>query len=146
MNILIVCLGNICRSPMAEYIFKSKAEKKAINIKVESAGLTAAAGSQAHAATQALLLEDRIDCSSHRARQVSEEMIINANLILVMDTKQKHIIQHHFPSSCGKTYLLGEWNHGEEVPDPINKPKIAFVNMKELVESSIDSWLVKLME
>jgi protein-tyrosine-phosphatase len=84
MNILFVCTGNTCRSPMAEGLFKDMLKKNNIdNIRVSSAGISVFPGEQANEKAIKALKEKGIDIRSHRARQAIEE-IDKADLIWAM--------------------------------------------------------------
>ena len=70
MKILMVCLGNICRSPLAEGILKDKAEKAGLNWKIESAGTNGFHNGEApHPLSQKVALTRGIDISNQRSRQ-----------------------------------------------------------------------------
>jgi protein-tyrosine phosphatase len=87
-NILVVCVGNICRSPMAEYFLKTNCP----NQHIESAGLSAMVGH--HADEKAIHCMDQfhIDMRPHIAKQINASLIKQADLILVMSTNQaQHI-------------------------------------------------------
>ena len=144
MNILMVCVGNICRSPMAEYSLKyllSSADKKH---NISSAGLNALVGYPAHEMTRKLLLNKKIDCSAHKARQLSSDIVISSDLVIVMESSHKYYIENNFTSSCGKVFLLGEWGGCFEVPDPFNKSLDFFIETQRLIEKGLQFWLKKL--
>src|SRR5690554_1830779 len=82
-RILMVCVGNICRSPTAEYLLRHKLPGSATQVK--SAGLGALAGKPADPTAQAILEEQGVDMSAHVARQISTGMANDADLILVME-------------------------------------------------------------
>ena len=90
-NILVVCVGNICRSPMAEALLKS-ALREQEGFKVESAGLGALVGYPAAEDTVALMDEMGIDITAHRARQIHPDMVAEADLVLVMESGHKRAI------------------------------------------------------
>lgn len=92
-NILVVCIGNICRSPMAEYFLKQKYPQ----LNVESAGISGLIGHQADEKAQLCMQRLGIDMQSHIARKLNAEHIKKADLILVMSqNQQKHIEQTYF--------------------------------------------------
>ena len=83
MNVLMVCLGNICRSPMAEYLLRDAASKKGMTLRVESAGINAEVGNPATREARQVMEERGIDAEAHVARQLTEEMLRSADLVLV---------------------------------------------------------------
>lgn len=137
----MVCVGNICRSPMAEVILKHRVQSNLVE--VSSAGLAAVVGSPADPTVHEILLEQGISCESHRARQLTSAMLHEADLILVMEEKHKKQIQCTNPNVCGKVHLLGKWDN-VEVPDPYRKSKEAFKDVYELIIRGIDQWQTKL--
>ena len=88
-NILIVCVGNICRSPAAEALLANKLEGKGLTI--SSAGIGALVGNPMDKTAHEVLNDHGVEHTAHRARQVDSEMLHRADLILVME--QSHI-QH----------------------------------------------------
>lgn len=141
-HILVVCTGNICRSPMAQGLL-SRALQTGYAVQVASAGLNALVGQPADAAAQALMEEAGIDISAHRARQLEPEAIRAADLILVMDRQAKQRIEAMEPSARGKVYRLGEWQ-GVDIPDPYRQPPEVFQGSFELIRRSVDDWAAKL--
>ena len=107
-NVLVVCVGNICRSPMAQAMLQHALQDKT-DVAVESAGLGALAGHPASEHSVALMKERGIDISGHRARQLTPEMIAGSDLILVMEQGHRRAIDSVEPAARGKIYRLGEW-------------------------------------
>jgi protein-tyrosine-phosphatase len=90
--VVFVCTGNICRSIMAEALLRHLWSDKgthSLDLDVSSAGLHACTGSRATDKVLFLLGEEGIDVSSHRARQLTPEMIAEADLILTMTRAHK---------------------------------------------------------
>lgn len=142
-KILIVCVGNICRSPMCEAILKHRVQMAKLPVSISSAGIAALEGKPADPIVQELLLEQEIDCSSHRARQLTLPMLLEAELVLVMEQGHRKEIEYKFPNVCGKVHRLGKW--GEfDVPDPYKKSKQIFKETYELIMQGIDQWQARL--
>ena len=126
-NILMVCIGNICRSPSAEYLLKHKLAHKP-NITIHSAGLGA-------------LVDKPIDPSAGQLRQLTTDMLLKADLILVME--QRHIkgVTDLAQQVSGKTFLLGKWSQNQAVPDPYRKSMEAFEHVYGQIDQFTDDWL-----
>ncbi|WOH38991.1 hypothetical protein RI844_07155 [Thalassotalea fonticola] len=139
-KILTVCIGNICRSPSAERILKAKLPTKAIT----SAGLGALVGHGVEEHAAQILAEHNYDDKEHQARQVSNQMIIDADLILVMEKKHQQSLMNKYPAASGKIMLLGKWNNEEEIPDPYKKSIDAFQQSFKQIEHNCQRWADKL--
>ncbi len=124
-NILIVCTGNTCRSPMAEGILKHLLKSKDIdNIAVSSAGT---AGLENYPATENAVEAAKIwdiDISGHRSRGVNRQIVDSADLILGMSTNHVDYVLNLSPEAKNKTYLFKGFPQPyspaqESVRDPI---------------------------
>ena len=143
-NILIVCIGNICRSPMAEGFLKQAltASGKG-DCLVNSAGLGALIGHPPDKKACQLMMKKDIDISGHRACQLNKDMIRKADLILVMESSHKSAIEEFEPCAKGKVFRLGNWGD-YDIPDPYQQNLPAFVISFNLIERGISEWLKKL--
>jgi len=142
-NILIVCVGNICRSPMAEALLKSTLSTKPNVYQVSSAGIGALVGHPADNKAKQLMIEKGIDISGHRADQLNEDMIRKADIILVMESAHKQAIEAKQPSAKGKVFRLGEWGDFD-IPDPYQRDSIIFESVLRLIDLGVNQWLKKL--
>ena len=137
-SVLVVCAGNICRSPTAEYVLKSKLQGK--NIAVSSAGLTALEGKPADAMAQKLTQEQGIDMSPHTGRQISSTLVMQNSVILVMEKRHLDDLCSRYPQARGKTFLLGKWIGDKEIPDPYRQSEEAFKHVYDLIDSACSAW------
>ncbi|MCO7188738.1 MULTISPECIES: low molecular weight protein-tyrosine-phosphatase [unclassified Pseudoalteromonas] len=137
-NILIVCAGNICRSPTAEYVLRDKVEGK--NINVSSAGLTAMEGHKADQNALLIAQTHGIDMSGHKGRQLDSNLIVHNDVILVMEHRHVSDLCSRYPEARGKTFLLGKWLDDKEIPDPYRQSKEAFEYVYELIDSACSAW------
>lgn len=135
-RILVVCIGNICRSPMAEAMLKHALPA----CTVSSAGLGALVGHQAEPLARKLMKARGFDISKHRARQLEPWMVGAADLVLVMDKDQKRHIEDDFPVAKGKVFRLGEPNR-IDIADPYQQDIAAFQHAAELIAQNISLWV-----
>ena len=137
---MVVCIGNICRSPIGEALLKEQHP----HLNIFSSGLGALVGKPADPLSVELMAEKGIDISEHRAQQINTVLVGSADLILTME--QSHIDRLHsqYPESRGKVYLIGKWIENQEVPDPYKKDKAAFSHALELIEAGLEAWKNKL--
>ena len=131
-------MGNICRSPTAEYLLRQRVGARAVE--VGSAGLGAMVGEPMDPIALALLGEDGIDGSMHQARQLTPFMLHQADLVLGMEKNHVDAMIQLAPEARGKVYLLDKWLHGGDVPDPYRQGRAAFEHVHRMITGAIDSW------
>jgi protein-tyrosine phosphatase len=140
-SILVVCEGNICRSPMAQGLMAAALPQA----EVHSAGLNALSGMPADETAVQLLQARGIDIRSHRALQITRELCSHSELILVMSTQQRHTIEEKYPFACGRTFRLGEFGK-LDVPDPYRQPIWAFQESLQLIDQGVRDWLQRIRQ
>lgn len=116
-SILFVCLGNICRSPLAEAIAKNEAKKRDLDIFIESAGTGSwHIGETPCENSQIVAKNNGLDISNYRARQVIKSDFKKFDLIIGLDSSNVSNLKN---LGCETPYLLGTFGHNnEDVPDP----------------------------
>lgn len=134
----MVCLGNICRSPLAEGILKSKLNA---NFEVDSAGTAAYhVGNPPDQRSIAVAQQFGIDISQQRARQFKKDDFNNFDLIFVMDQNNYNdVVELATPAQRRKVHLLRKNN---EVPDPYYGDASAFEAVFHLIDTACET-LVK---
>ncbi len=135
-NILVLCIGNICRSPMAEGLFKSALPGKTIR----SAGIGALIGKPADPSALQLMTEQDIDISAHRAQQISTSLVTQSELILVMDLEQKRYVEAQYVGARGKVFRLGEGQQ-MDIPDPYREGMESFRLAYRLIDDGVKFWV-----
>lgn len=137
-RVLAVCIGNVCRSPIAEFVLRERLANPEIII--ESAGIAAVDGARIDPRALAVLDRHGIDADAHVARRLHPSMIDAADLVLVMERDHLEYLRSRIPSSAGKTFLLGKWQGGFEIPDPFGKPKESFDHVYRMVDLAARRW------
>jgi protein-tyrosine phosphatase len=138
-NILVLCIGNICRSPMAEGILRQSLPDR----NVYSAGIGALIGKPADPLSVQLMAEQGIDISLHRAQQISASLVAQAELILVMDQEQKNYVEAQYVGVRGKVFRLGEAAKFD-VPDPYREGIESFRAAYRLIDEGVKVWVDQL--
>src|SRR5918995_246756 len=108
-QILFVCTANVCRSPMAESIFNALAEEGGLPYRAASAGVAALEGEDITPNARAALEEVGIYTREHRARQVGEAMLGEADLVLAMGPQHVATIRRRFEGLTQRVFPLPEY-------------------------------------
>jgi protein-tyrosine phosphatase len=138
-RILVVCIGNICRSPMAEGLLKRALPDRQIS----SAGLAALTGYGADQIAVQIMAEQGIDIGAHRARTVTDALVRESDLILVMDSQQQQQIATEYPHTRGKVFRLGE-TAKQDIPDPYRQSAEMFRSSFDLIASGSGAWVKRI--
>jgi protein-tyrosine phosphatase len=138
-NVLVICEGNICRSPMAEGLLRDQFPTLA----VRSAGLGALVGHPADETAVGLLEHMGVDISKHRAVQVNRQICMGADLVLVMEQQQRRRLELLYPQVRGRVRKLGEYID-RDIPDPYRQPVSVFREALALIEEGLQEWSARL--
>lgn len=150
-RILFVCLGNICRSPAAEGIFRAKAEARGLKLEFDSAGTGGwHAGEAPDARMQKTVLSRGIDIGNLRARKFSVDDFDHFDLIYTMDTDNlKNVLKlARNNADRGKVKMLLNESFPESnksVPDPYFGGQRGFDEVCDLIEHAADNVLKRVV-
>ena len=139
-SILVVCTGNICRSPIGERLLQKLLPNKIIS----SAGVQALQDHSADENATRIAAIHNLSLEGHYGKQFTSSLARQFDLILAMDKSHIEQISHISPESRGKTMLYGHWIGQKEIPDPYRKSAEAFASVYDLIEKSGQHWAKKL--
>lgn len=143
-SFLLICTGNICRSPMAEGFWRAGLAEQGGEYRVASAGIAALVGYPADPQAVIMMQDSGHDISGHRARQLTWQMARDYELILVMEKRQQQWIESRMPVLRGRVRQLGHWAGGEII-DPYRGAAPVFRQVRERIRQATDAWLARLV-
>ena len=149
MNILFVCTGNTCRSPMAEVILKDLLMEAGLDgIKVKSAGIAAYPGQKANPQANRIMEEQGIQLEGHRTSQVNAELLNQADLILTMTEGHKIAVQSGAPTVWNKIYTLKEYAGmlNKDIPDPFGRSDEEYRKTADEIRNALKKVIAKLKQ
>lgn len=139
---LIVCSGNVCRSPLATVMLASLVTES----EVRSAGTltkkSELVGAKADDTIQSIAKELGFDLSGHLAKQLTVEDCQWSDIILVMEPEHIGKVSEVCPHSRGKTFLLGQWGEGT-INDPFQRSELEYRAAMIQIKSACESWRKK---
>ncbi|HZT23484.1 MAG TPA: ribose 5-phosphate isomerase B [Verrucomicrobiae bacterium] len=148
-TILFICTGNVCRSPMAEALFRRAVNGRG-EFRVLSAGLGAVDGQPPTPHSVAAMRELGVDISQQRSRALTAELVRQADYIFGMTHAHVDTISLLYPAAAEKTFLLREFDntlddYEKDITDPIGSPYETYVACRDQIEQGIAA-LLKFME
>lgn len=142
-NILFVCTGNSCRSPMAAGLLRKMVKEKGKEglFQISSAGIAGLPGTGATKEAVEVMAEIEVDISRHRSSRLTDEMLKKADLILIMEEAHRDVILLRMPEAAKKVFLLDGYDNpkpGREIPDPIGKRGTEYRYVRKLISESVE--------
>lgn len=141
MNILFVCTGNTCRSPMAEGLFNNYFKQSKLN-NASSAGISVISGSKVSKNSVETLKAYDIDISCHIPRQLTEDMLKEYDLVITMSRSHKDFIISFWPKYSDKIHSFSEYADSEDIFDPYG----CDLDVYKLCASQINNGITNLIE
>ncbi|MBF2748630.1 protein tyrosine phosphatase [Enterobacter bugandensis] len=141
-SILVVCTGNICRSPIGERLLRQQLP----DAQVSSAGIIGLEGRPADATAKAVALRHGVSLEGHVARKVTRFLLQKSDLILVMEPEHLRFIASVAPENRGKSLLFGQWLETKDIPDPYRKSREAFEYVFEQLGKASQEWARRLRQ
>ena len=134
-SVLVVCMGNICRSPVGEMLLRQYCP----HLTVGSAGIAAVVGHDISALSRDVAVEKQLQIPSHQAKQLTSSLCHGWDLLLVMEKKHLELVSRIAPEARGKTLLFGHWS-GRDIPDPYRKDRSFFLKVHQMLDDAASDW------
>ncbi len=140
-RVLVVCVGNICRSPLGERLLQ-----KALpgGISVASAGIGALVGQPADDTAREVASDKGVSLDGHVARQFTPEMGAEQDLILVMEPGHRRQILREAPQLQGRVMLFDQWTGAIGIADPYKRPRAFHEATFDEVHRAAHAWADRL--
>jgi len=142
--VLVICAGNLCRSPFAAAYLARRFAEEGIEREVFSRGLLALPGrkppKEAIEAAQAF----GVDLRGHVSQPLLAPDLDRAAIVWVMERRQRRHLAKMRPAHLGKVFLLSEPCGGGDIPDPMGKPRAVFDAVYRQIADCIERWLPQL--
>lgn len=148
-NILVLCKGNICRSPFADLYLRQAARNHGLDLEISSAGLDAEAGIAAYPMAKTISPHFNVNLDDHRTSAMSQGLVDEADIILVMEPDHVRQIATRFPGAERKTFLLGafiERRPMTEIKDPYGADASHFERCYTILVDACDGFLRQLQK
>ena len=142
-RVAVICIGNICRSPMGEALLREGLSSREADIEVTSAGLGTIDGQPADRIAITLMAERGLDISAYRSTQFSPIDSMESDLILVMSKEMRDSVVDKWPLLQGRVYPLGHWD-GHDIDDPHMRGEKAFRKALKLIDTGVAQWLERI--
>ena len=139
-SVLVVCIGNICRSPLGERALRHGLP----GLTVTSAGLGAVVDSAADATASLVAAEAGIDLSGHIARQLTLQIGQAHELILVMEPHHRTELARRYPQLSGRTMLFDHWTGAKGIADPYRLPEAFHREVRDKILEAAKGWTARL--
>jgi len=146
VRVLVVCTANICRSPMAEGLVRVGAAARGRAVELRSGGILGIEGRPADPLAVRVMGEVGVDISAHRSKGISDDDLVWADHILVMELQHQAALRERLPAAEGKILQLGPLGGSTEVPDPVGGWRWRFRRSRDLLRRCVDGFFDLLPE
>ena len=150
LEILFVCTGNTCRSPLAEGVARQLVRERGLQLAVSSAGVAARDGEPASPEAIRAANDLGIDLGAHASRLLTRRMALDAAVILVLGPQHSGLLRVLAPEALPRVHLLREYAtrglESHEVPDPIGGDLETYRRTLSVIRDLVEKSLQRVVE
>ncbi len=143
-SVLVVCVGNICRSPVGERILARSLAERGSAIRISSAGIAAVVGHAADDDAKAVAAANGVSLDGHIARQFTHALGAENALILVMEAGHKREIVKSAPGLSGRIMLFDRWTGEKGISDPYRRSRQFHEEVFAQIDAAGTAWVTML--
>lgn len=141
MNILFICTGNSCRSPMAEHLFKKMLKDAHVTgVHVKSAGVEPSGFDDMTPEAREVLEKEGVTGAHHKSQGVTKAMVDHADEIYAMEEYHRQLLIHKFPSAAPKVKLI----NAKGIYDPYGRPLDWYKKTLKEIKEALEPLLKKI--
>lgn len=144
VNLLMICTGNICRSPIAEGLAPMIGRELGLTVHTKSAGTLGLRERPADPKSVKVCAEVNVDISSHQSQGITQELVDWATYILVMERRHASHLRKHYVHVEDKVIELGTFSGRSSVPDPIGGWTYKFRGCRKQIDKALRRFLEQL--
>jgi protein-tyrosine phosphatase len=138
--ILMICAGNICRSPFAEAYMRMRLEQGGVHAECFSRGLLMMSGKKVPEVAQKVAQEFGVDLSQHVSQTLLAPDLDRAAMVMVMEADQRQHLSKMRPAHIGKVIMLSQPNGGGKISDPMGRSEETFRRVYGEIVEHVDAW------
>ncbi len=144
-QVIFICSGNICRSPLAEVLLRERIEKRSLDLETSSAGTLGIEDHAANPDAVTAAAEMALDLRDHRSRGISHELLEDAFAIVLMGPEHESAILSRHPGFEDSLVRLWEYcpagRDAGEIEDPLGRGLAEFRRIRDVIGEALDHWL-----
>jgi len=141
--ILLICAGNLCRSPFAEGYMRKRFEQAGVHVECFSRGLLAMPGQKVPALALKIAEEFDVDLSGHVSQTLLAPDMDRSALVMVMEPGQRQHLSKMRPAHIGKVIMLSQLNGGQKISDPMGRSDETFRRVYAEITGHVDAWMAR---
>ena len=147
-SVLVLCWGNVCRSPLAERYLEARCQNQKLDLTVDSAGLGETEGRESPRLAIEIAADYGVDLSNHRSIRTQPADVSAADVVFVMDYNNYYSLTTRHVGARHKTFFLGALDDdpSSQIVDPFGSDRAGFEETYDRIATAIDGLVDELSD